>query len=821
MRFGPALLLLLVAASPESLEEDKLTASDGAGTDWFGNAVSRAGDGDGDGYDDLIIGAWGSGTAGAAYVYYGSATGIDGASEQKPTASDGAYGDTFGCSVSDAGDVDGDGYDDLIVGAYQDDDNGLSSGSAYVYYGSATGIDVRREDKLIASDGFGYDHYGFPVSGAGDVDGDGFDDVIVAASAHDDSGAVYLYYGSATGIDSGSEHELTASDSYRGDYFGCGISDAGDVDADGFDDVIVGAYGDDDRGGESGGAYVYFGSATGIDVSREHKLLASDGADYDYFGNAVSGGGDVDGDGYHDVIVGAQADDDGGSLSGSAYVYYGSATGIDGSREDKLVASDGAASDRFGFPVSDAGDIDGDGFDDLVVGARYDDNLGSAYVYYGSATGIDSGSEYKLVSSDGAISDMYAEALSGAGDVDGDGFDDLVIGANKDDDNGLDSGSVYVYRLSFCSDEDEDGYCAEVDDCDDGDAAVNPDATELTGDEVDSDCDGTEICHADADADGYTDGSVLSDDADCSDPGEATTASEHVDCDDADAAVNPGATELCDGVDNDCDGSTDDDAAADAGTWYADSDGDGFGDPDSSDVDCVQPTGFVEDATDCDDGEAAIHPDATELCDGVDNDCDGTIDDYDAADAPSWYADGDGDGFGDPGSTTTACSQPSGYVGNTDDCDDGEPLAYTGATELCDGVDNDCDDTVDNDDAADASSWYADSDGDGFGDAASTTLACEQPSGFVSDDTDCDDADASVFPGAEEVAGDGIDQDCDGADATGGSDDTGEPAEPGSTGCPGCASGGGAFPGGMLMLLLGGIATRRRSCRAEGLAEQP
>ena len=145
-------------------------------------------------------------------------------------------------------------------------------------------------------------------------------------------------------------------------------------------------------------------------LSSEDKLVASDWAKYDYFGRSVAGAGDIDGDGYADVLVGVPFDDDNGTSSGSVYVYYGSSSGIDSASEDKLVASDGAADDYFGWSVTGAGDVDGDGYADVLVGAYKDEDngsdSGSAYVYYGSSTGIDGASEDKLVASEGASDDL-------------------------------------------------------------------------------------------------------------------------------------------------------------------------------------------------------------------------------------------------------------------------------------------------------------------------------------------------------------------------------------------------------------------------------
>jgi hypothetical protein len=373
-------------------------------------------------------------------------------------------------------------------------------------------------------------------------------------------------------------------------------------------------------------------------------------------------------------------------------------------------------------------------------------------------------------------------------DGDGDGFGDLN------------------FPLEAC--EPRDGLVANADDCDDAERAVHPGATELCN-ERDDDCDG-EIddgadtalpWYADTDGDGF--GNAADVVLDCDEvPGRV---SDNTDCDDAQAAVNPAAVELCNGIDDDCDGLVDDASAADPATWYLDDDGDGYGTDGASLSACDAPEGYVAaggdcddsstlfnpaaveaDCTDpndyncdgsvgyadvdgdgwaacaeCDDANAANHPGATEYCDGADNDCDGTVDEADAVDALDWYADADTDGYGDPAVATVACDAPAGTVADASDCDDTLSTVNPAAPELCNGIDDNCDGTIDEDSATDAATWYADADSDGYGDSSSPSQACSAPAGTVADATDCDDTRRSTNPGATEYCNT-EDDDCNG-----------------------------------------------------------
>ena len=471
-----------------------------AGGDFSGRAVSGAGDVNGDGFEDLFIGAAsadpnGNSGAGSSYVLFGRSGGF--ASAIELSSLDGttgfrldgvATGDQAGSALSGAGDVNGDGFADLIVGARLADPNGISSGSTFVIFGHsgpfASVIDLNALDGATGFrlDGVaGSDLAGGSVSGAGDHNGDGYQDLLVGAFGADpngsSSGSTYILFGRSGGFASAVNlSTLDGTNGYRldgalaGDRSGISVSSAGDVNGDGFDDLLIGAEGADSNGNSSGSTYVVFGrsgsftsavSLSTVDGTIGFRLdgaAASENSGY-----SVSGAGDFNGDGFDDLIIGAYGATPNGEYSGSSYVFFGRSGGfasainlstLDGTTGFRL---DGDALENYsGISVSGAGDVNGDGLDDLFIGAHYANpngiqKAGSSYVLFGRSgsfdsvialSSLDGTNGFRL---DGAVADdSSGRSVSGAGDFNGDGFDDLLVGAYQADPNGLVSGSSYI-----------------------------------------------------------------------------------------------------------------------------------------------------------------------------------------------------------------------------------------------------------------------------------------------------------------------------------------------------------------------------------------
>ncbi|MBN2392314.1 MAG: FG-GAP repeat protein [Anaerolineae bacterium] len=421
-------------------EADWITTGENA-YDCFGSSVATAGDVNGDGNADLVVGAYGyDDYRGKAYVYHGSDVGL-GATPAWTAIGEhtGDYytGDSFGYAVATVGDVNGDGYADLVVGAYRYDGN---RGKAYVYYGTRWGLNPAFD--WTAGGENAYDRFGYAVGTAGDVNGDGFADLIVGAYGYDGGrGRAYLFQGSSAGLSAVPAWSVLGEGA--GDNFARAVGAAGDVNGDGYADVIIGAPYNDTGGTNAGKAYLYYGSMTGLTPGPADWMATGVYAG-DNFGTAVSTAGDVTGDGYADLVVGATGYPQ-GTGNGKAYVYYGSPVGPT-SGPANWTASGEHAADHFGFSVGTAGDVNGDGCADLVAGAwGYDENKGKAYVYHGSTTGL--GTAPAWTTEGVNAGDYFGWSTAMAGDVDGDGYADLVAGAwGYDDAANTDAGRVDVYH---------------------------------------------------------------------------------------------------------------------------------------------------------------------------------------------------------------------------------------------------------------------------------------------------------------------------------------------------------------------------------------
>lgn len=704
----------------------------------------------------LLFGAPSYNSNGAAYVLGAPfVAGTQSLTASVPRFTGIASTDNAGYSLSAVGDFNGDGTKDILVSAYQNDQSASNAGAVYIIFGPPPGGTVSLSSSPVKLLGqVAGDNAGYSIASAGDVNGDGKEDVLIGARAYDaagktNSGAAYLLYDVPNGVSNlsavgGAIAGARLQGENVSDYAGAAVASAGDVNGDGFDDILVGAPGSTGltiAATSNGAAYLVYGAPSGspgylsgtVNLSGQAKFVGA--TLNDQAGYAVAGAGDTNGDGYADILISAPNRN---GKKGTVYVYYGSAVKATGTINlSGLPQIEGEAANHVaGSSIAGVSDVNNDGLDDFMIGAP------------GLAGQTTHSAAYLML---GKMPQNYCQ------DMDGDGFGDPAT------------------QQQSCTLPGAE-WVLDCGDCDDSNATINPDT----------------LWYADSDGDGYGDVNVSQ--TSCSSPG-ASWVLDNTDCDDTHATVYPGADETCDDLDNDCDGRTDDEDAPVIGqtTWYSDYDGDGCYDPLNAATACYAPGPEWMDGSsmceDCNDGDFMINPLSLEMCDYIDNDCDNQIDDADPDifDQSPWSEDGDADSYCIPSSTVWQCYSPGpSWVlewscAGIEDCNDSRADINPGMSEICDpdNTDENCNAAADNDDPSAVgtfTTFYADTDADAFGDANNSADTCDLPLGYVENSDDCDDSRADINPAATEV--------CDPADTdencNGTSDDADNSTDPGS-----------------------------------------
>lgn len=427
---------------------DWIGESDLGGTT-FGASVASAGDVNGDGYADVIVGAPsyknGQDREGRIYVFHGSASGL------KPlpawTFESNIAECELGWSVASAGDINGDGFDDVLAGSEFCSTSikpENREGRVYLFLGTSAGLSPTYA-WMIQGGGFD-ESLGWSIASAGDVNKDGYADVIIGApwasypEGHE--GRVYVFYGSASGLKTTAD--WTAESNVPWSDFGQSVASAGDVNGDGFDDAIIGHGNMSNPESGEGRAYVYLGSATGLSAMPAWKYENNRAGTA--LGESVASAGDVNGDGFSDVIVGGFRYSNPDEREGVAYLFMGSASGP--SLTPNWQAEGNQAYAEYGQSVASAGDVNKDGFDDVLVGAPWyshgENNEGRAFLYYGSASGLLPSPVYTTESNQERANLGYSVAC--AGDVNGDGIADIIVGAQGYDGGQENEGRTIVYH---------------------------------------------------------------------------------------------------------------------------------------------------------------------------------------------------------------------------------------------------------------------------------------------------------------------------------------------------------------------------------------
>ena len=400
----------------------------------YSYSVSPAGDVNGDGYADILMSVftseYGVSKEGKVFLNYGSGNGV--IAEPSWTGICTQEAASFGETVASAGDINGDGYADIIIGASRYSNGEENEGAVFVYYGSPDGL--KKEYSWIAEGQQANAFFGISVSSAGDVNKDGFADIVIGSHYYDNGetneGRVFVYLGSAKGLSK--EPAWTLESNQVGANFGKSVACAGDINKDGYSDILIGAPNYDNGQNNEGRAFLYLGTNMGLTQSPAWTG-ESNQADAN-FGNSVATAGDINGDGFADIIIGANRYDEGQSNVGKIYVYMGASNGL--SNYPDWSYSGNIMDGNMGIAVASAGDINGDGFSEIIIGSMGQNGpnpKGIAYVFSGSVRGVTNDMLQIAIQKNPQV--MVGHSVSTAGDINGDGYADVIAGVIWDSSN--------------------------------------------------------------------------------------------------------------------------------------------------------------------------------------------------------------------------------------------------------------------------------------------------------------------------------------------------------------------------------------------------